>query len=171
MIKKEKNYHTCSCGHRHCVDKREIALFTGMVISLSKIYKWCVEKNKHEFQRKEINNLLTDGNKSARFGDWIYFGGLVYRPKGGLKGTWGLNLDRCQKFFSGQSVIASKVLKNPITGEIEKFDFRHVTQMPKVYEFLDKNGLYNANYVPQGLFKIGEENNDDGDVTNNIIDL
>lgn len=160
MIKKEKNYHTCTCGHRHCVDKREIALFSGMVISLAKIYKWCVEKNKHEFQRKEINQLITDGNKSARFGDWIYFGGLVYKTKIKLRGTWGLNMERCEKFFSGQSVIATRVLKDPITGEIEKFDYRHESEIPNLHQFLDENGLYKANYVPTGLFKKEKSEND-----------
>ena len=163
-MKKEINYHTCSCGHRHIVDDRVVALFSGMVLSLAKIYKWCVEKNKHEFQRKEINDLLTDGNKSARFGDWIYFGGLVYRPKGALKGTWGINMERCQKFFSGESMIPSKVLKDRITCEIKPFDYKHEKDIPNLHKFLDENGLYKPDYVPKGLF-IQETNEDD------IIDI
>lgn len=149
----EKNYCTCKCGHKHCIDLREIALFSGMVLSLAKIYKWCVEKERHEFQRKEINHLLTDGNKSARFGDWIYFGGLVYRPKPTKKGTWGINLQRCEKFFSKASVIPTRVLKDPITGEIEKFDYKHEDQIPGLHKFLDANGLFDPNYVPRNLFR------------------
>lgn len=154
-----KNHCICEkCGHNHIVDKREIALFRGMVLSLAHVYKWLKENKRHEFQRKEINHLLTDGNKSARFGDWVYFGGLAY--KGEKKGDWGLNMDRCEKFFCGHSMIPTRVLKDPITKKIEKFDYKHESDIPGLHRFLDENGLYDAKYVSRDLFKDVKEDDD-----------
>lgn len=155
-MKREKHYCTCEkCGHKHCTDKRQISLYDEMVFTLARIYKWCVEHGRHEFQRKEIKHLLKSENDTANFGDWVYFGGLAYKvPKNGVThGNWGLNLERCEKFFSGGSTIPSKVLKDPITKNIEKFDYRHVDEIPQLHKYLDENGLYNANYVPRNLFK------------------
>lgn len=159
---KEKNYCVCKCGHRHCIDKREIVLYDEMVFTLARIYKWCVEKEKHEFQRKEIKHLMNSENDTARFGDWVYFGGLAYKvPKNGIThGNWGLNFKRCQDFFSGQTTIPSRILKDPITGKVEKFDHRHVDEIPKLRKFLDENGLFNANYVPGSLFNDISDNED-----------
>lgn len=151
----EKNYCVCKCGHKHCIDKRQISLYAEMVTTLARIYKWCVENNKHEFQRKEIKHLLRSENDTANFGDWVYFGGLAYKVKknGVTLGNWGLNMERCEKFFSGQSVIATKVLKDPITKEVEKFDYKHESDIEGLHKFLNENGLYNPNYVPRNLFK------------------
>lgn len=159
MQNTKKTYCKCSCGHVHCIDKREISLFKGMDVALAKIYKWCLENNRHEFQRKEIEHLLIDGNQKARFGDWVLFGGLVY--KGEKKGDWGLNIGRCEMFFNNKKAIATKVLKDPITGEIEKFDFRFCKDIPELYTFLDENKLFNPNYVPRDLFNDNQNEQDD----------
>ena len=91
--KRKNNYNVCvECGQN--VDIREASLFSGMVITLIRIEKWCKENDRHEFIRKEIEHLL-DKNTKARFGDWVYFGGLIY-SRG--KGKWGMNLDRTEQF-------------------------------------------------------------------------
>ena len=149
----EKTYCVCKCGHKHIIDKREIRLFHEMVESLARVYKWCVEKNRKTFRRKEVRHLFKSENESAHFGDWIYFGGMAYHPEGTVKGTWGVNFERCEKFFSGGSVIPTRVLKDPITHEIEKFDYKHESDIPGLHKFLDENGLYNPNYVPRNLFQ------------------
>ena len=131
-MKKEKNYCICKCGHRHIIDKREIALFDGMGEALARVYKWCKEKGKNEFQRKEIEHLLLDGNQKARFGDWVFFGGLAY--KGDKKGDWGINMNRCEKFFANQKAIATRVLKDPMTKQMEKLDYELSKEIPGMHE-------------------------------------
>lgn len=152
---KEKNYCTCKCGHKHIVDKREIALFDGMGEALARVYKWCKEKGRHEFQRKEIEHLLLDVNQKARFGDWVFFGGLAY--KGEKKGDWGINMKECEKFFCNKKMIATRILKDPITKQIEKFDYKYMKDIPKLYEYLDENKLYDPNYEPRNLFEDDDE--------------
>ena len=113
-MSKEKQF--CEkCGQ--CTSEREIALYRGLVTALWRVYKWCRQKGVHEFIRKDVKHLFTNENDTARFGDWVLFGGLVYK-KG--KGHYGLNLERCNDFFSGELAIPTRLWKNPVTGEIKK---------------------------------------------------
>jgi hypothetical protein len=134
-----------TCGR--ILDKREIALFDGMVKSLFRVYKWCVEKNKNEFTRKEIEHLLLDGNQKERFGDWVLFGGLVYKNG---KAKYGLNMTRCDAFFTGKMNIPSRVWKDPITKEIIKVDYKSINQIPGLVKFLDEDGFFKAKYASAG---------------------
>lgn len=140
----EKNYHTCACGHKHIIDKREIALYQGMIKSLWSVYRWCKEKDIHEFRMRDVRHLVGQVGYT-RFGDWVYFGGLVYK-KG--KSNYGINVERCEAFFRGESTIPSRVLKDPITKQIEPLDYKTIKSIPEITEFLDKDKLYQARYVP-----------------------
>jgi len=138
----EKNYHTCSCGHRHIVDKREITLYLGMVKALWSVYRWSQEKGRYEFKMSDIKSLL-EKNSYARFGDWVYFGGLIYKNG---KSLYGINKERCEGFFYRQAKIPARVLKDPITKQIEIMEYKCIGEIPELTEFLDADKMYQANY-------------------------
>lgn len=130
----------------HCgsiTSEREIALYRGLVIALWRVYKWAEQKNVHEFSRKDIKHLFVNENDTARFGDWVMFGGLVYKLK---KAKYGLNMERCDKFFKDQYAIPTKIYKNPITGELRQEDIRTMRQIPTIMTMLNADGEYVARY-------------------------
>jgi hypothetical protein len=135
----------CQYCH-HIIDKREIAMFAGLVKALWKVYTWCQEKGIHEFKMNQVREML-GRNEYARFGDWVLFGGLVYKTG---KAYYGLNMERCDKFFANELEIPSKIWKDPITGELEKVDYRRVTGMPKLLQFLNQDMEYQAKYSCSG---------------------
>lgn len=134
--------HCPMCGQS--INERQIALFSGMVDALFRVWRWCEERNRHVFDRKDIKHLLADDNQIARFGDWIYFGGLVYKPQG--RGTYGLNMGRAREFFSGKLEIPTLVWKNPLTGELKHESLRYIDEIPNIGEFLDANKMYIPSY-------------------------
>lgn len=138
-----KQTHVCECGHKHTISEREIALYSGMVSALWRVFKWCEEKQKYEFSRKDVKHLLANENDSARFGDWVLFGGLVYKEG---KGRYGLNLHRCGEFFAGRYMIPSRVWKNPVTGQITQGQDVTIDRIPNLLKFLDQNQEYVARY-------------------------
>src|SRR3990167_6152427 len=103
------NKEVCPCCGQS-INKRQIGLFKGMAEALWNVYCWCVERNRHEFERKEIKHLFRNENITARFGDWVFFGGLVYKNG---KGFYGLNMERCKEFFQGRLAIPTIVTKDP----------------------------------------------------------
>jgi hypothetical protein len=134
----------------HCgqtINNRKIALFRGMIGSLKEIYKWCKEKDRHEFSRKDIKHLLKTDGQIARFGDWVLFGGLIYKKE---KAEWGMNMERTEAFLSGKLEIPTVVIKNPITKEVvDRLDYRTIKQVKGIEEFLDLfDGSFIAEYVP-----------------------
>lgn len=138
------NKQTCPrCGQS--ANERQIALFTGMVEALWQVWQWCEQKGVHEFTRKEIKHLLKTDNQIARFGDWVLFGGLVYRPDG-RKGVYGINSQRVKDFFTGVLRIPRTLWKNPLTGEIKQEDFSLISQIPNLKQFLDVNEEFIARY-------------------------
>jgi len=131
----------------HCgstLSERQIAMFDGLVLALWNVFKWCEQSGIHEFKRKDIKHLLHGDNQTARFGDWVLFGGLVYKPNG--KGSYGLNIQRCQQFFSGSLSIPTSIWKNPITKELRKEDYKFIHEIPSLGLFLDENQMYIARY-------------------------
>jgi hypothetical protein len=133
---------TCpTCGQS--VNERQIALFKEMVDTLKEVYTWCREHGRHEFSRKDVKHLFRGESVSARFGDWVFFGGLVYKEK---KGSYGLNMERCYEFFTNRLSIPTLVLKNPLTDEVEKKEWRTITGIPALSNFLDQNQEFIAKY-------------------------
>lgn len=133
----------------HCgqiVDEREIGLFSGMVYALKRIFEWCESTGKYEFQRKEVKHLLKSDNEIARFGDWILFGGLVYRPVGLGKGHYGINQERTRSFFANEYEIPTRLWKNPITGQISKSEVGTIDSIPTLKKFLNENWEFVARY-------------------------
>ena len=132
------------CPHcQRIMMDREIGLYKGMVETLWRVYLWCLQKDKHEFERKEIRHLFRTEGDSARFGDWVMFGGLVYK-KG--KGSYGINKERCDAFFRGKYAVPSKIIKEARTGYLKKEDYRYVTQIKNLSDFLNNDGEFIARY-------------------------
>lgn len=136
------NKQSCpTCGQS--VNQREIGLFSGMVTALQAVYKWCQEKDRYEFTHKDIKHLLKDDNQIARFGDWVMFGGLVYKNG---KGNYGLNKERCDNFFNNQYTIPTIIYKNPLTKELQKERYRYFNQIPGLNKYLDQKKQFVARY-------------------------
>lgn len=139
------NKITCicnTCGHEHTISEREIAMYRGLISSLWFVLKWCEDKGVHEFSMKDIRHTLGQVNYT-RFGDWVYFGGLVYKHE---KSKYGINIERCREFFAGRRTIPRAVYKNPVTHTITKDDELYIHQFPHLTAFLDENEQYIARY-------------------------
>lgn len=156
--------HACpTCGQS--VNPRQISLFEGMVVALWKVFKWCEERNRNEFQKKEIQHLLQQNSISGNFAYWRWWGGgLVYSPNG-KAGYYGLNMDRCKQFFTGQLAIPTIVYKDPLKPKDQQLsmpveEYKKIGEIPKLTQFLDENHEYIARYLPpQGnLFKYNGNN-------------
>lgn len=135
------------CGHS--ISDREISLYSGMAKTLWKVYKWCLEKEIHEFTRKDIKHLFINENDTARFGDWVMFGGLIYKEK---KAHYGLNMERCQAFFAGNYIIPIRLLKNSSTGDLVKLEMGTIKDIPSLMKFLNEDGEYISMYREHTLF-------------------
>ena len=133
----------CRCGHKHNINEREIALYRGLILALWEVYKWAEQKGIHEFDRKDIKHLFKNENTTARFGDWVMFGGLVYKNG---KGKYGLNIEHCRLFFQGMYSIPTRVYKNPITSELDLRDYKTISQIPTILKLLNEDGEYVARY-------------------------
>lgn len=114
-----------------------------MAFALKRVYLWCLTRKVHEFTRQEIKYLLVNESDSARFGDWVMFGGLVYK-KG--KGHYGLNMERCEAFFRGRYQIPTTIIKDPATGGLEKTDYRTLDAIPSLASLLNRSGEYEPQY-------------------------
>lgn len=121
------------------ISEREVGLYRELIITLWNVYKWCIDKNVHEFSRKDIKHLFSSENDTARFGDLVYFGGLVYK-KG--KANYGLNMERCDQFFKNAYKIPLRVWKNPITKETTPECYVTLSEIPTILSRLDEDMLY-----------------------------
>jgi hypothetical protein len=144
------NKESCpTCGQS--VNSREIALFSGMVQALWKVLRWCEDNNRTEFERKEIKHLFGgNDNIIARFGDWIWFGNLVYRPHGAKK-FYGLNLEACRAFFAGRLAIPVRVLRDPLSDTYTTIESRTIREIPNLNEFLDGQREFISRYCGAGI--------------------
>lgn len=131
----------------HCgsiVSPREIALYRGLIVALYRVYKFVQNRGQgYRFTRKEVKGLFKNENDTARFGDLVFFGGLVFKEG---KAHYGLNLDRCEQFFQDKLAIPTRVWKNPVTGDVKKEDYKTLKQIPSIMDKLDAEGFYIVNY-------------------------
>lgn len=130
----------------HCnsiISERRIELYTGLVYALWRVYIWCLENNVDTFQRKQIKKLFKNENDTARFGDWIYFGDLVYKP---TKGLYRINFEACERFFSGNSRIPIIVWKNPVTKKLLKEKRKYIYEVRGLETLLNRYGEFVPEY-------------------------
>lgn len=131
------------CGSN--IADRKVTLFKEIISALYDVYVWCGRNRVHEFETKDIKNLLSKSNY-ARFGDLIRFGGLVYKPKdenGHSRKAWfGLNMARCKEFFAGKRAIPVQITLNQITNEIVSQKYVTVLEFPSLTALMTQDGLY-----------------------------
>jgi len=142
MTSINKKICICACGHKHNINDRNVVMYKGLVEALFKVFRWCEKNGKNEFKIKDTRHLY-DQPTYSRFHDWEKFGGLVYKKK---KGEYGLNMDRCKRFFAGQLKIPRVIYVNPITKAERPGELVTIHEMPYLGEFLDDNNQYIAKY-------------------------
>ena len=137
------------CNHN--VADRKVTLYRELISALYEVYKWCGQKECHEFMTKDIKHLLSKNNY-ARFGDLVRFGGIVYKPKDkesgeSRKALFGLNMARAKEFFRGERKIPVQITINPITKEIVDSEYVTIGEFPSLVELLDKDGIYDIKRI------------------------
>ena len=154
-----ENKETCicpTCGKGHTISNRPIPMTRGKAMALNRIFRWCHEKGRHEFQISEIDHLL--GKSSyANMSTLIHFGGLVYRPSKSVdkayfgSGWYGLNMERCAKFFNNDYAIPKIVYRDMVTGEYmhDENDKVLFNKIPNIQKFIDKEGHFVVEYQPK----------------------
>lgn len=129
------------------VKDRVVSLYKGLIQSLYDVYVWCGKNKRHEFEMKDIRQILGTVNYT-RFGDLVRFGGIVYKPKDEFgesrKGWYGINMFRAAEFFAGERDIPVQITLNQITNEIEHETRVKVDEFPDLSAFLDEHGLYDS---------------------------
>ncbi len=135
-------HNRCPCCGQ-IIDKREIALFKGMYEALAIAYEWCMEHQTYHFQMKDIRDRIGK-NEYARFGDWVYFSGLVFKDG---KASYGLNIGRVRGFLFEDREISICGWKDPKTGEFTPSRYGTKNNIPGLQKFLDDRGLYAAKYT------------------------
>lgn len=121
------------------------------VRSLWSIYRWCIEKGRHEFELKEVKHLFGQQGYT-KFAYLIHGGGLVYRHE---QAHYGIHLDRCAEFFANKKAIPTKIWKSPLKNVEPILDeYRTLNEIPDIKEFLDENGQYLVEYHPAPVVEI-----------------
>lgn len=126
-----------------------------MVFALWNVFRWCQENNRHEFTKKDIKHLLEKDVISANFAYWRWFGGLLYNPDG-IQGHYGMNMDRCRKFFAGELTIPTVLYKNPLAPKHEQItpdEYKKIHEIPQLKDFLDANEEYLVVYRGESEFE------------------
>lgn len=127
-----------------CIKDRKVTIYKELIAALYKVYKWCGQHRKHDFEMKEIRHLL-GRNEYARFGDLVRFGGLIYKPKmyGKSRKAWyGLNMARAKEFFNNQRTIPVQIILNQITNEIVAEVPCFARDFPTLQTLIGADGLY-----------------------------
>lgn len=137
LIANRNEIGRCPCCGGNIAD-RIISLYRGLIEDMYKVYCWCGANKRHEFQMKDIRHLLTR-NSYARFGDLVWFGGIVYKNG---KAHYGMNMVRAKNFFHGFVAIPGQITINQITNQIEERRFIHINEIKPLKELMTQEGLY-----------------------------
>ena len=137
LIEKRNEIGKCPCCQQNIKD-REISLYKALIEDLYKVYKWCGANARHEFEMKDIRNLLSK-NSYARFGDLVWFGGIVYKHG---KSHYGINMARAKEFFRGQRTIPGSITINQLTNSIESRKPVHISEIKPLSALINSEGLY-----------------------------
>lgn len=150
-IKTNKEVKTCicqACGyvHKEAMAQRTIHFSKTLAFALRNVYKWCREKEVHEFHIRDVRDLM-DKTAYTKFSDLVHLGGMVYRPEreDGSRGWYGINVQRAGSFFAGKYKVPKRVFKDAKTG-VYSPDGDDVTidLLPHMADLLDAN----LDYVP-----------------------
>jgi hypothetical protein len=143
-IKTQGELRCPNCGQ--ITNDRVMTLSKSMVKALTRVYIYAKEKDKHEFNRKEIEFCFKTLTEKATFGDWIYFsGGLVYKPSG--RGSWGINMERTAQFLKGTYRLPIRIVKSRANSEITVVEEGTIKDVRDIGSFLSEQGDFIARYV------------------------
>jgi len=126
------------------IKDRKVALYRELINALYRIYCWCGQERRHEFEMKDVKHLLGK-NEYARFGDLVRFGGIVYKPKNdgkSEKALYGINMARAKQFFRGERDIPLQITLDQISGEIIDEIRGKVYDFPDLISLLNEKGMY-----------------------------
>lgn len=134
------NIERCpTCGQ--AINERSVSLTSTMVRALWQVYQHCRRTGRHEFDRHDIDPLIEKGTQYANFGYWKWWSsGMVYTPEGkASRGHWGFNVERLDKFFSGDLQVYGRVwVKGKGNERIYKTDLPlYIDEIPDIREFMD----------------------------------
>lgn len=124
------------CGQN--VKDRVETIYQSLIDDLYKVYRWCGEHQRHEFDMKDIRHLLGQINYT-RFGNLARYGGIVYKHG---KAKYGINMARAKEFFAGTRKIPVQITINQLTNEIIESHYVDIHHFPQLHELLTKEGLY-----------------------------
>lgn len=132
----------CPMCDRKIADREE-SIYAELISDLYKVYQWCGEHRRHEFEMKDIRHLLSKVNY-ARFGNLDHYGGIVYKPAGstGRDGHFGINMARAKEFFAGERDIPLSRTVSLISGETVGEVRGTIRDIPALRHFLDQDGRY-----------------------------
>lgn len=151
--------HRCpTC--RRILNERDITLFEGLVVALWHVWRWCEARGQFTFQRREVKHLFKTETETAHFGNWIYFGGIITRhlvdgrPR---KGWYAFDVAKTRSFFSGNLKIPTIVTKDPVTKSLTPREYKTVTEIPSIEEFLNADNDWVLQYRNMPAPKIVEQ--------------
>lgn len=140
----------CPCCDARVSDKK-VSFNKDTVRSIHRIYRWCGEKEKHEFKTSEVKHMM-DKTSYANIGHLKKFGGIFYRPTDPetgktRRGLWGMNMERAKEFFEGKRTAPVQIIKDRFTDKIIASTEKYIGEFPDIREFLQDNGLYDPHYT------------------------
>lgn len=134
----------CPCCNA-IIEDRTIGLNTSRLQALYRVCQWLQEKGGHEFHTKDVKHLW-DKTQYATFGDWVWFGWLVYKIG---KAHYGLNMDRVRAYFKGETEIPLYVTLDQINKRVIASKLGKINEVKKITEWLDsENKLYQHKLNP-----------------------
>lgn len=127
------------------IGNRTISFYTGLIKALYEVCKWCQENNTTEFEMNQVRHLLPK-NEYARFGDFVWFDGIVSK-KG--KAQYAIDVPKARSYFKGEIKAPLYVVLSQLTHEIVDQKFGYISEIKKLSEWLnEKNKLYMSHSNP-----------------------
>lgn len=127
------------------IKDRTVTIYKGLIDSLYKVYKWCGEKQVHEFKMSDIRHFLNH-NDYSRFNNLVRFGGIIYRPEGEDEapngGKYGINMRRARAFFKGEYKIPMQIVLDQITDKRIAATYVSIHEIPELVRLLTVEGTY-----------------------------
>lgn len=138
------------CGQT--INPRIVGIGLQHIIPLLRVYVWAKENNRQRFARKEIAKFLKSETEVANFAYLKWKGGLLYEPIQAKAGEYGINFERCEKFFKNELEIPSELIVYPQKPDeprrIEVNKVSYFKDMKGIGKWLNANGEFVVQYLP-----------------------
>ena len=139
------NKHSCpTCGQS--VNPREIVLTRCLVDALRDVFAWCEREGRWlKVRRKEFKHCFTDETTSANFAYWKAFAPDLVGAKEN-KGYYDFDRQGIAQFLQGQSKVATRILRDPLTKIDTLEDYRAANEIPGIGTQLTENDEFVVKY-------------------------